>query len=281
METTWFRMLVGAAHGPYERGVGARVQAGYVVMRFQFGGSSVVVNMPTQAALMAEVTRRFADGQGFALATINLDHIAKMDRSPGFVDVYLGQDLVVADGWPVAALTRLARHPVELMPGSDLILPLCALAASQGVAVALVGSTEDALGAASAALQSRVPGLEVTYRHAPPMGFDPTGEAARAVCNEVAASGARLCFLAFGAPKQETLAAFARSHAPAVGFASIGAGLDFLAGRQRRAPKWVRRIGMEWFWRAASSPARLGPRYLRCFAILPARLVEALRLRRG
>ncbi|MBE0554679.1 MAG: WecB/TagA/CpsF family glycosyltransferase, partial [Rhodobacteraceae bacterium] len=58
-------------------------------------------------------------------------------------------------------------------------------------------------------------------------------------------------------------------------------GLDFLAGSQTRAPRWVRAMAMEWLWRALSAPRRLIPRYARCFAILPGQVAGALRLRRG
>jgi exopolysaccharide biosynthesis WecB/TagA/CpsF family protein len=106
------------------------------------------------------------------------------------------------------------------------------------------------------------------------------GGEADEILGELDRRGIRLCFLALGAPKQETLARRGRALAPGVGFASIGAGLDFLGGHQRRAPLWVRRIAMEWLWRALTSPLRLGPRYARCFAILPAQITRALALRR-
>ena len=112
------------------------------------------------------------------------------------------------------------------------------------------------------------------------MGFDPASPSAGRLLEEVQASGARLCFLALGAPKQELLAARGRRETPEVGFASIGAGLDFLAGNQRRAPLWVRRLAMEWAWRMATALRRLMPRYARCAAILPAELAAALKLRR-
>lgn len=92
-------------------------------------------------------------------------------------------------------------------------------------------------------------------------------------------SGARLCFIALGAPKQEFFAAFARTHSPTVGFASIGAGLDFLSGHQTRAPKVMRAFALEWFWRALQSPKRMVPRYAKCFAILPGLAFEAWRQR--
>jgi len=100
------------------------------------------------------------------------------------------------------------------------------------------------------------------------------------VLHQLADKGIGLCFVALGAPKQEAFAARGRQVAPTVGFASIGAGLDFLSGRQHRAPKVVRRIGMEWLWRALSSPRRLVPRYAKCLAILPRQLIGAMQQRR-
>lgn len=250
-------------------------------MKFSFCNQIIMINMPTRDGLKDEIRNRFRDGVGFALATVNLDHLVKMRASPDFSRVYAAQDLVVADGWPVAALSRLARTPVELMPGSDLILPLCELAAEEGMPVAFVGSTQAALDDAARALLADVPGLNIVLRIAPPLGFDPHGDEAGAILVRLEAQGVRLCFLAFGAPKQETLALRGRTLAPGVGFASIGAGLDFLGGHQIRAPVWMRRPGLEWLWRVAHDPVRLGPRYLRSFAILPGQAIAALRLRGG
>ncbi|MDK3019168.1 WecB/TagA/CpsF family glycosyltransferase [Pseudodonghicola sp. IC7] len=235
--------------------------------------------MPTQGALLGEVRRRFRAGEGFALATVNLDHLVKMRASADFIRVYAGQDLVVADGWPIVMLSRLAARPVDLMPGSDLILPLAAVAAEQGVPVALVGSTEVALEDARRDLTARVPGLKITLAAAPSGRFDPEGAEAAEILARLDAAGIRLCFLALGAPKQETLALRGRSLAPAVGFASIGAGLDFLGGHQVRAPLWMRRVGLEWMWRMLSSPGRMVPRYARSAAVLPGQVLKALRLR--
>jgi exopolysaccharide biosynthesis WecB/TagA/CpsF family protein len=145
--------------------------------------------------------------------------------------------------------------------------------------VALVGSSDEALAGAKEALTARVPGLKVCYTHAPPYGFDPTGNAADQIFADLAESGARLCFIALGAPKQEIFAARGRTQAPDVGFASIGAGLDFLSGHQVRAPRIMRMLAMEWFWRALQSPARMVPRYAKCFAILPGLTIQALRQR--
>lgn len=246
---------------------------------FEFQGQRITVNMPTKAGLETEVLRCFSTQEGFALATVNLDHLVKLAQSGEFLTAYAGQDLVVADGRPIVWLSQLAGAPVELMPGSDMVLPLCRLAAAAGVPVALVGSTDQALKDAEHSLTGRVPGLDLAWCHAPSGGFDPAGAEAGEILRQLNERGIRLCFLALGAPKQEQLAHRGRAIAPAVGFASVGAGLDFLGGHQRRAPHWVRKIAMEWLWRMLSSPMRMVPRYAKCFAILPGHIWRALRIR--
>jgi N-acetylglucosaminyldiphosphoundecaprenol N-acetyl-beta-D-mannosaminyltransferase len=248
-------------------------------VQFSFGSVVIRVNIADKSALLAAVAQRFAAQQGFALATINLDHLVKLRASEAFRNIYAAQDFVVADGNPIVWLSRLAHRPVSLVPGSDMVLPLARLAAKAGVKVALVGSTEAALHAAAQALQTQVPGLHVALLHAPAMGFDPEGEASAAVLRDIAAQQIGLCFIALGAPKQEAFAALGRQLAPQTGFASIGAGVDFLAGNQNRAPVWLRKIAMEWLWRALSSPRRMIPRYAACAAILPGQALAALKLR--
>jgi len=248
-------------------------------MEFFFPPHRIVVNVPDQSALLAQVEGRLRRGAGFALATINLDHLVKLRHDPAFRAIYAAQDLVVADGNPVVWLSRLAQRPVALVPGADMVVPLVRAAQRAGASVALVGTTGPALTAAAEALRARVPGLEIAAQIAPPMGIDPQGDEARRILAALAGSGAGLVLIALGAPKQEAFAALGREVTPHLGFASIGAGLDFLAGSQTRAPRWVRAIAMEWLWRMLSSPKRLFMRYLRCGLILPGHMLAAWRLR--
>lgn len=229
----------------------------------------VMINCATRADLFAKVQQRWADGTGFALATINLDHVVKLESDEAFRSAYAAQDLVVADGNPIVWTSKVAKAPVDLIPGSELVLPLAQMARDAGVSVGLVGSTDEALEGAAARLQRDVPGLEIGLTIAPAYGFDPEGDDARDILRHVADSGVKLVFLALGAPKQERFAALGRELAPHVGFASVGAGLDFLAGHQTRAPKWVQAIAMEWLWRMLSNPRRLVKRYALCALVLP------------
>ena len=248
-------------------------------MQYQTKNGKIRVNVGSLTELESQVRDRLKQKQGFSLATINLDHLVKMDRDAAFYAAYDKQDFVVADGNPIVWTSKLAKTPVDLLPGSDLVLPLCEWAAKEGRSIALLGSTEAALSDAANALSTRVAGLEVACMIAPPFGFDPMSDDAAEILRTVEASGASLCFLALGAPKQELLAARAQDCAPSVGFASIGAGLDFLAGTQTRAPKWARRLAIEWVWRLLLNPKRLWKRYFDSGMIMPRLVLHALRQR--
>lgn len=248
-------------------------------MIFAVGQDRIHVTGASRAEFLARFGQMLRDRSGVAVATINLDHLVKLHEDPQFRAAYGAHDVIVADGNPIVWLSRLAGRPVALMPGSDLIGPVCALAAELGVAVAFIGSTQPVLDKAAAHLQSRHPKLKIAARLAPPMGFDPDSPQAAALLRQAQASGAQLCLLALGAPKQERLAIVGRRLCPQMGFLSIGAGLDFLAGTQKRAPRLVRLFAMEWLWRMLGNPRRLAWRYLKCAIILPRHALNALLMR--
>ncbi|WP_416510310.1 WecB/TagA/CpsF family glycosyltransferase [Aliiroseovarius sp. YM-037] len=245
------------------------------------GDALSMLNTPSQAALLDSIETHLRDGRGFAVATLNLDHIVKMRRDAAFKTAYAQHSHIVADGNPVVWLSKIAGRPAELVPGSELIEPLAALAARLDAPIAMLGATQETLDTAAAQLEADHPGLRVVARIAPPYGFDPEGAAAGKCLKQIGESGARMCFLALGAPKQERLAARATTDLPNCGFVSIGAGLDFIAGSQTRAPRWVRKIAMEWFWRMVTNPKRLAKRYWDCIVILPGLALKALFQRRS
>jgi exopolysaccharide biosynthesis WecB/TagA/CpsF family protein len=241
--------------------------------------AGISVNVISRETLLADLKDRFERRLGFSVATLNLDHVVKL-RSPGaFRDAYAAHTHVTADGNPIVWLSRLAGRNLALVPGSDLIEPLSQLAAEMKVQVALLGTTEESLEGAQEALLDRYPDLQIVTRISPAMGFDPTGPVADAAISQLQATGARLVFLALGAPKQEIFAARAQDQLPQTGFLSIGAGLDFISGTQFRASKIVRRFALEWLWRLMLNPAGLARRYGACLAILPGLVVSAYRYR--
>lgn len=240
----------------------------------------VTVTARSRGAFMDDIQSRLMDGQGFAVATLNLDHAVKLRKNPDFRAAYGKMSHVTADGNPIVWLEHLSGQTTELLTGSDMMEPILALAARLGVPIGFFGATKDTLSQARDVLMARHAGLDVRACLAPPMGFDPQSAAADAAIAEMAASGARVWVLALGAPKQEMLAARAFAAHPDMGFLCFGAGLDFVVGHQVRAPRWMRRLALEWVWRMMQDPGRLARRYGACAMILPALTHNALRARR-
>jgi N-acetylglucosaminyldiphosphoundecaprenol N-acetyl-beta-D-mannosaminyltransferase len=207
--------------------------------------------------------------------TLNLDHIVKLRKDKGFRAAYGRAGLITADGFPIVIACRLQGKRVNRVAGADLIAPISAEAARSGKSVYLFGSNLQVLTKASQVLRQRYPGLTIAGIFAPPQGFDPTSEYASRCISAIGSSGAHLCFVALGAPKQEVFADYSKSLLPNVSFVCIGAGLDFIAGAQVRAPLWMQHSGLEWLWRAASNPQRLLYRYLLCLGALPGLLARA------
>ena len=207
-----------------------------------------------------------AQGNGFTFYTLNLDHVAKLRGSAAFRDSYRRATFVCADGWPIAWLANRAagRHAVERVTGADLTEPLLQAAAEHGLPVYLIGPGQRAQAAAIAELKRRAPALVIAGAETPRVAVDDVTFDHLAMAARIRASGARLCLVALGAPKQELLADAFSAHCPSVGFLCVGAALDFIAGYARRAPLWMRRSGLEWLWRLATEPHRLAARYAAC-----------------
>jgi len=216
------------------------------------------------------------NGRSFSVFTINLDHITKLRRNPRFRAAYDHARIVLADGFPIVLAGRLQGRALSRAPGSDLIAPLCAEASLRNIPIVLFGSTFDTLRIAARELKTQHPGLAISGVYSPDHDFDPYSDTANEGIAFIKASGARLCFLALGAPKQELFADRCLDETDGVSFVCIGAGLDFLSGQQTRAPKFVQSIGCEWLWRMASNPRRLARRYLDCLLVFPGVVLSGL-----
>ena len=221
------------------------------------------INVPGEAWVIERIVQDACEGRGGTVFTINLDHLAKLRSDTAFRAAYERATYVTADGMPVVLLGRSNGATIERVTGADLVLPLCRAASAAGIAVHFFGTRPDVLERAVDHLRREIPDLKVAGIEAPPMGFDPLGEAAREAAERIAASGAGICFVALGAPKQELFANAALTWSEGVVYLGVGAAFDFLAGERRRAPRALQRLGLEWAWRVAQEPRRLFPRYLR------------------
>jgi N-acetylglucosaminyldiphosphoundecaprenol N-acetyl-beta-D-mannosaminyltransferase len=173
---------------------------------------------------------------------------------------YTGEqcELVTADGQPVVWASRLLGDPLPTrVAGIDLMQALLARAALQGYRVYILGARPEVLERAVAHMRSRYPGIAVVgYRDG---YYDDEHEAA--VAAEIAAAGPDILFVAMSSPRKEY---FLTRHGRKMGVPfvmGVGGAVDVMAGVTRRAPDVMQRTGLEWLFRLAQEPRRLGLRY--------------------
>jgi len=199
--------------------------------------------------------------------TPNLHHIQLLRQRRDLFPVYSGAGMLLADGWPVAAmLSRVSGTEVVRVAGSDLLEALVDVD-GQGRSLVLVGG-EDQSALDAVAERAELAGWKVTTEPAPAAEVgDP--ERRRALMTRIVDAGTGgIVVLGLGAPKQEIFAA-ELAQLDGRGFIlCLGMAINFSAGRAVRAPQWIRTMRMEWLHRALQEPARLAPRYARDLSAL-------------
>ncbi len=212
-----------------------------------------------------QVVQRLLDwarqGQSRYVCLATVYSLMLAQESPAYRQALDGADLVVPDGMPLVwALHRLGIRGATRIAGPDLAPLLMEAAEREGVPVGFYGGRPEVLAALLARVRARFPRLEVAYAWSPP--FRPlTPEEDERVVREIRGSGARILFVGLGTPKQDLWTAAHRDLIPAV-MLGVGQVFDLMAGVQRRAPHWMRGVGLEWLFRLLMEPRRLWRRYL-------------------
>lgn len=206
---------------------------------------------------------RVIEGRGQAhFLTANLDFVTQMQGSQLWRRILFYADRVFCDGQPMVWLSKLFGHDLpERVTGSDLTPQLLTACAKRGYKVFLFGSDEETMARLRTVLPQLYPGLEIAGAIAPPYGPLESWDHERYV-REVRGSRADVLLVALGFPKQDVWIHRFRSRLGVPLSIGVGASLDFLAGKQRRAPRWMRRTGLEWTWRLGTDPRRLLKRYV-------------------
>ena len=194
------------------------------------------------------------------VVTPNVDHLIRYHEDPDFRSLYAAADFSLLDSRFAARLMRLFKGlKLPVCPGSDLTATLFDRVIQPDDPIVLIGG-----GPEHAAQLAATYGLRCIRHHNPPMGFirDPTAIEACLTFIEQA-SPFRFCFIAVGSPQQERLAKLLRERGLARGLAlCVGASLNYLTGHERRAPRWMQSLSLEWLYRLAQDPRRLWSRYL-------------------
>jgi len=216
---------------------------------------------------------------GGVVFTVNPDHLYHLQYNPAFVAAYQSADIITVDSHYVRLALRVLGRPVaNRLPGSDIVPAFCERhGANPDVRIFLLGARPGVAQAARESMNAKAGRELVVGAHGPSMNFVNDPAEIDAVIEMIEASAASVLLVGLGAPKQEIWIASVRHRLPKVRvMMGIGATIDYEAGAVKRAPVWLRRMGLEWTYRVTTEPGRYLLRYVRSSKFLWWMLLDRL-----
>ena len=208
----------------------------------------------TEAAASPGIAVHFANAYNVALARKDHPYARLLARG----------DYVFSDGVPITWVGRRAYPDVAQdwtrVYGPDVMQGVLDRSTLGGPRHYLLGGTEETLAALQSRISTDYPGAEIVGAESPPF-TPPTVPELVARDDRISASGATHVWVGLGTPKQDIEVRRLADSLPVAALA-VGAAFDFLAGTKPQAPEWMQRNGVEWAFRLASEPRRLGRRYV-------------------
>lgn len=194
------------------------------------------------------------------LVTPNADHVVKLNE-PGreeLKSIYCRADFSICDSRVLARLAGFVGLKPFTYPGSDIVKDLLSHSPARDYVIGIVGPSETDF----AVLAAQSPELQLAYLPSPDrmeIGSPAFLDCAQSVARE----RWDILLVCFGFPKQEFFVDALRRYGRERGLAlCIGASIDFLVGKQQRAPLILQKLSLEWAFRLVSSPRRLWRRYV-------------------
>jgi exopolysaccharide biosynthesis WecB/TagA/CpsF family protein len=206
------------------------------------------------------VASNFRAGDFAYVVTPNVDHIIRYTDDASFRDLYATADFILLDSRFLARLLSFTRGlKFHVSPGSDITAQLFDRVIAPEDRIVMIGGSSE-----QASLLARQHGLQLLRHYNPPMGFISDAAAVEECLHFIEqASPFRFCLLAIGSPQQELIAQKLKQRGIARGMAlCVGASINFLTGKEARAPVALQKLGLEWLYRLARDPKRLAKRYL-------------------
>ena len=193
------------------------------------------------------------------IVTPNVDHLVRLHQEPEvYGPLYNASWLSVCDSRILEILAKISGIPLKAVPGSDLTGQLFDNVILPTEPINVIGADEEII-----ANLKDIYGLTHVNHHEPPMGLRRKPEAVAAAAEFIHQNPARYTFICVGSPQQEMVAKACLDRGDCIGLGlCVGASLEFLTGRIKRAPKWMQQYRLEWLFRLMSEPKRLWRRYL-------------------
>lgn len=189
---------------------------------------------------------------------VNVAKLVNMQRDEALKESVESCDIINIDGMGVVYGARfLGKDIPERVAGVELFDELLGMSAAQGFPVFLLGAKQEIVETTARKVEEKHPGLKLAgYHH----GYFWDDE--EAVVEEIKQSGAKLLFVAITSPKKENFINRWQDRLGVKFVMGVGGTFDVVAGKVKRAPKWMQKAGLEWAYRVLQEPRRMFKRYL-------------------
>ena len=219
------------------------------------------INVTNMSETMEYLTQNLEKLRGKYICVSNVHTTIMSYEDEVYRNIQNSAAMVLPDGKPLSVVSRLRGFKeAQKVSGPDLMPEIFGLSEEKGYTHYFYGSTEETLEKLKEALLVRYPKLKVSGMYSPP--FRPLKEEEDAeIIRQINDASPDFIWVGLGAPKQEMWMYDHRDKLCGV-MLGVGAGFDFHAGTVKRAPVWMQKSGLEWFYRLTQDPKRLFKRYV-------------------
>lgn len=221
-----------------------------------------ILNIDVLNIRMNELLDSFNTG---ILFTPNIDHTVQLQRDYEFYQAYKSADYIVLDSQVLFLLYKMRKKSFqEKIAGADFFPLFCEFHKNNSeIKIFLLGALDDVAAGVLDKINKKINREIIVGAYSPSHGFYKKLEESKYAIDLINKSGATTLAVAIGAPDQEKWIYRYKNMMPGIKiFFGLGATLDFIVGKQKRAPLWMQRMGLEWFYRLIHEPRRLAKRYL-------------------
>ena len=208
---------------------------------------------------LGKVEAFIQSGQPHQHVVVNVDKLVKASRDEELRRIINECALVNVDGMPVVWASRLLGKPLkERVAGVDLFEALMRRAGDKGWRVFLLGAREEGVQAVRDTSQRKYPKLVIAGCR---NGYWNGEQEEAQVVEQIRDSRADLLFVAISSPKKEQFLGRYQAEMKIPFAMGVGGTFDVAIGRVKRAPVWMQKTGLEWFYRFLQEPRRMFRRY--------------------
>lgn len=181
-------------------------------------------------------------------------------EDPEYLAIQNGGIMAIPDGGPLSTLGRKrGAVNMERITGPDYMGQILKTSLEHGYSHYFYGSTWETLSRLKSELMRNYPGLQIAGMYSPPFR-ELTEKEDEMIITAINDADSDFLWVGLGAPKQEKWMAAHKGKVNGL-MIGVGAAFDYYAGNIKRAPKWMQKTNLEWFYRLIQDPKRLCKRY--------------------